>query len=279
MNDEEHNALLSYQSNKRASSHALELLRSRPTGVLMGGGTSLFTDRKMVEKAEIRGVIFPWMSIYKIWWSMTAIGAIATVFFAPYQIAFQQEPGTFNDFSGLLELSLTAVFIVDIFVNFNLAFYKNSRIVFERREILSNYMNRMFWVDLTAVFPFETVLLLVTGHLGEHGKAALLASLSRMLRFLRLHRMKKLSDMIQYDARVSLLWFTLIRNFAAVMTLTHIEACFMYFLARYHDFGDDTWLGPIVEDMSGSSRYIVSLYWVRLVFGMSRLHRDSAVTS
>ena len=259
--DDEHTELLS--QSKKASSHALELLKTRPSGVLMGGGISL-TDRKMVEKADIQGVIFPWMNMYKIWWSLTAIGAILTVFFAPYQIAFQLEPGTFTEFSDLLEIVLTSIFVADIFVNFNLAFYQNSKIVFERREIFSNYINGMFWVDLAGVFPFETVILLLTGHLGEHGKAALLASLSRTVRFLRCHRMGKLSDMLQYDPRVSLLWFTLIRNFAAVLALTHIEACFMYFLARYHDFGEDTWLGPLVEDMTGSSRYIVSLYWVRL---------------
>lgn len=76
--------------------------------------------------------------------------------------------------------------------------------------------------------------------------------------------MKPLSDLLQYDARVSLFWFTLIRNFILVLVLTHVEACFMYFLARLHDFGDDTWLGPLVEENTTVySRYIVSLYWVR----------------
>ncbi|CAJ1949307.1 unnamed protein product [Cylindrotheca closterium] len=248
-----------------ASTHALELLQSRPTGVLMGGGP-FFTDRKMVEKAEIHGVIFPWMSAYKIWWWITAIGAIFTVFFAPFEIGFQEEPGTFSDFEGYSEIISTGIFVIDIFVNFNLAFYKHGKIIFERGKIFSNYLNRMFWVDLIGVFPFETIVLLLTGHLGDKGKVALLASLLRMLRFVRLHRMQKLSDMLQFDPRVSLLWFTLIRNFVAVFALTHIEACFMYFLARYHDFGADTWLGPLVEETTGTSRYIVSLYWSIVTF-------------
>jgi len=245
--------------NDQTSKHALELLRSRPVGVI-GEGTT-FSDEKLVEKADIHGVFFPWVLSYKIWWAITAIGAIATVFFAPFQIAFQKESGYFNFFSAAIDLTLTSIFVVDIFVNFNLVLYKNERIVLERKEIITTYLQQMFWVDLIGVFPFETVALWATGRLGEDDSEALMFSMVRLLGFVRLHRMKKLSDVLQYDARVSLLWFTLLRNFGAVLACTHIEACFMYYLARLHDFGEDTWLGPKVADMTGFDRYVASLYF------------------
>ena len=246
--------------HKRGPSHALELLKSRPVGVIGEGHT--FSDQKMFEKANIRGVFFPWMMSYKIWWSITALGAIATVFFAPFQIAFQREPGTFNDVSDMVELFLTGIFAVDILVNFNLVFYKNELIIFDREEITKEYLRKMFWVDLIGVFPFETVSLWYMGLLGRGGETVLLLSLLRILRFVRLYRMKKLSDILQYDARISLLWFTMLRNFAAVMACTHIEACIMYFLARLHGFDENTWLGPLVMDMDGFDRYVTSLYLV-----------------
>lgn len=77
--------------------------------------------------------------------------------------------------------------------------------------------------------------------------------------------MKKLSDILQYDARISLLWFTMLRNFGALLALTHIEACTMYFLARLHNFDEKTWLGPVVADMDGLDRYVTSLYLVSLI--------------
>jgi CRP-like cAMP-binding protein len=245
--------------NEHASKHALELLRSRPVGVI-GEGTT-FSDEKLFEKADIRGVFFPWTLSYRIWWAITALGAIATVFFAPFQIAFQKESGYFNFFSDAIEVTLTSIFVFDILVNFNLVFYKNERIIFERKEIVTTYLQRMFWIDLIGVFPFETVALWASGHLGEDDSTALEFSMLRILGFVRLHRMKKLSDVLQYDARVSLLWFTLLRNFGAVLACTHIEACSMYYLARLHDFGEDTWLGPKVADMTGFDRYVASLYF------------------
>jgi hypothetical protein len=274
----ENNPLLS-QRNKRDSNHALELLRSRPIGVI-GKGTTV-SDEQFLEKAEIRGVVFPWRTSYKTWWTITAIGAITTVFFGPFQIAFQKEPGTFNDASDLMELLLTGIFGLDILVNFNLVFYKNELIVFDRKDIVREYLRKMFWIDLIGVFPFETCALWMTGQLGQNGRAALLISLLRTFRFVRLHRMKKLSDILQYDARVSLLWFTMLRNFGAVLALTHIEACVMYFLARLHGFDDNTWLGPLVAAMDGLDRYVTSLYLVSLIISSmleTSFHSDLSVS-
>jgi hypothetical protein len=73
--------------------------------------------------------------------------------------------------------------------------------------------------------------------------------------------MVPLSDMLQYNSRISLIWFTLARNFAVLLTVNHISACAMYFLARSKDFDHEaTWLGPVVSSMNGFERYVVSLY-------------------
>jgi len=194
------------------------------------------------------------------------MAAIFTVFFGPFQIAFQNEPGTFNNFSDMVEFLLTLIFAVDILVNFNLAFYKDEIVVFERTEIFTQYMSRMFWVDFVGVFPFETVALFMVGELGANSTKALLLSLLRLLRFVRLHRMKKLNDLLQYHPKVSLLWFTLIRNLGAVLTVTHIAACSMYFIARLESFDETTWLGPKVVDSSGFERYVTALYFTIVQF-------------
>jgi hypothetical protein len=235
--------------------------------VVLGQGTTA-SDEKMVKKANIKYIIFPWMPVYRVWWSTTAMGAILSAFFGPFLIAFQKEPGTFNDAASLVDFVLNLLFTGDILVNFNLAFYKDEVMVFDRREIFKSYFSRMFWVDLIGVFPFETVALLMAGELGEDNSKALLLSLLRLLRFVRLHRLKRLSYLLQYNARVSLLWFTIMRNLAAVLFITHLAACSMYFLARLHGFGEDTWLGPLLvnHDMGSFDRYVRSLYWAVVTF-------------
>lgn len=253
--------------HRRASAHALELLHKRPTGVIgQGAAVNHLDDKKMVAKAEIRNIIFPWTPAYQVWWSMTVVAAIVTAFLVPFQVAFQKEPESFNETADCIEITLNTMFWIDMVVNFNLAFYKKELIVFERSEIAAEYVRTLFWVDLIGVFPFETTALWLLSHSGEADTTALCFSLLRLLRFVRLHRIKKLSNLLQYDARVSLLWFTLIRNFAVVMVFTHAEACIMYFLARLESFDETTWLGPLVADMTGFQRYITSLYWSIVTF-------------
>jgi hypothetical protein len=254
------------------SEDARKILATGPTGV-RGEGPTTLGERQMVEMADIRGIVFPWDPLYQAWWSLTAVGAIVTAFFCPFHIAFENLPGaaaaaattTTNDYylpSQSIEWVVNGIFCLDIVLNFNLAFYKHERIVFERQEIAVAYVqNGMFGIDLMGVFPFETLALALTGELGKNSTQALLLSLLRCLRFVRLHRMKRLSDLLQYNARVSLLWFTMIRNFATVILLTHCEACALYFSARLHDFDEGTWLGPhMADEMSTFQCYVTALY-------------------
>ena len=243
------------------------VLKAKPHGVVRGKKTTS-TDKRIVQQAKIRSVIFPWMKAHQYWWDLTVLGAMFTIFFEPYQIAFQEPQDGFV--AAAVEHIMTVLFSVDLVINFNLAFYENEEIVFERKRIVQSYCRRMFWVDLLACFPITNLVLAATGQLGETTNTALLISLLRLLRLLRLHRMGPMSDILQYSSHVSLMWFTLLRNFAAALVVTHFAACTMYLLTRLDDFSQDTWLGPLVDGMSITERYIASLYWS--VGTLSTLH-------
>ena len=52
----------------------------------------------------------------------------------------------------------------------------------------------------------------------------------------------------------------------AVLLLTHVEACVMYYIARLDKFSEDTWLGPLVQDYDGVQRYVSTLYFCIVTF-------------
>jgi hypothetical protein len=192
----------------------------RPSGVI--GEADASAHRSIVKEAKIRNVVFPFDNSYKIWWSIAEIGAIATAFLLPYEIAFQQEVGKVGDVGSIVEVILEIIFCIDIAINFNLAIYKDSRLTYERSEIVHAYLHRMFWIDLCGVFPFQSVALLVSGKAGQSpSEDVLLYSLWRLPRLVRLRRLKRLSDILQFDGHISFLWFTLIRNIAAVLLVAH----------------------------------------------------------
>ena len=238
------------------SIHARKVLATRLTGVR--GNMAGVSTRQMVQKANISGLIFPWMIGFKIWWSIISAATIFTVFYSPYFIAF----GTgATGVSAAIYYILLLLFLLDMGVKFNLAFYANGVLVYDRRQIARNYLRRMFWVDLIGVFPFDVVAMAAAGVLGQDSREAELLSLLNLLIYARLYRLKKLSDMLQYSTRISFAAFTLIRNYFVALAVTHFSGCIMYFIARLDDFGEDTWIGPVVDGMTGWERYVASLYW------------------
>jgi hyperpolarization activated cyclic nucleotide-gated potassium channel 2 len=228
------------------------------------GEENVITDQDMVKKANLKNMFFPFSFYYKIWWVVTVIGAIATSFFLPYSIAFEEDFRSLKDTGAISELVLECIFTIDILVNFNLAVYIEGRLIFTRSEIVQHYLNDMFWIDLCSVFPFEYLMLWFTGGLGWSSNEVLIFGIFRLPRLLRLHRLKRFSDIMQYDGHVSFLWFTMLRNTAAVLAFVHWEACTMYFIARLNNFSEDTWLGPLVmtdnQEKSTFDLYLTSLY-------------------
>jgi hypothetical protein len=199
----------------------LRVTLAEPRSSVVIGEADIAVHKELLKKANIHAVIFPFDLSYRIWWTVTVTVSIATAFFLPYEIAFQEQRGSFTDPGAIVEIVLEVIFCLDILLNFDLAFYKDERLVFQRTEIIKNYMNRMFWIDLCGVFPFETVALWLTGNIDQSTDDVLLFSLWRLPRLVRLHRLKKLSDILQYDGHISFLWFTLLRNFSAVLLVAH----------------------------------------------------------
>ena len=263
---EEHNTLDDQNSTtiRTYSDQSTRRLLSTPLGVRGG----LSEDCEVIKNANIKGIIFPWYKSYQLWWYLTVIGALLTAFVTPYQIAFE------DDNSGILKLTadsihdaLEVVFCIDIIITFNLAFYKDEQIVINRRQIAREYCHYMFWIDLIGVLPFEKAACSIAKTFQRSNETTLLmVSIARSLRFVRLYRLKKCSEDLRFDARLNLLTFTLLRDFIVIMISCHMQACTMYFLARYENFDKDTWLYPLNDIDTDVERYVTALYMTITTF-------------
>ena len=47
------------------------------------------------------------------------------------------------------------IFLIDIFVNFNSAYYENDKLIDDRRKIVFNYLTGWFIIDLLAMLPID----------------------------------------------------------------------------------------------------------------------------
>jgi ankyrin repeat protein/CRP-like cAMP-binding protein len=245
----------------------IDPLQNRRTASVSGFSTT--SARRLVRESYVRWIVFPWNKSYRVWWSLTVICAIATIFTETFQISFAPAGlAPFDDFSSIVEYFLTGIFGVDIVVNFFLAYFDtNEDIVFDRKLIAQHYLRFLFWIDFIGVFPFYLVALACAGLVGQDTTTTQYLALLRLLKLVRLHRVKQLFDLLQYNARVSLTWLTVMRNFAAALIWSHFSACVLFFIAREYGFDPDrTWIGDKVLSLDTFELYVTSLYWAIVTF-------------
>jgi hyperpolarization activated cyclic nucleotide-gated potassium channel 2 len=58
----------------------------------------------------------------------------------------------------VIEYAVTAMFIADIFLNFNTGFYSRGMLIVSRRKIALNYLKFWFWLDFIASFPYDLII-------------------------------------------------------------------------------------------------------------------------
>lgn len=233
------------------------------SSVKLGRGGA-FDDRKKIEEESENWSIFPWNRKYKTFWGLTVFCALLTVFTETYAAAFSPAGlSSHGDALSVIEYLLLTVFVADIGVNFHLAYYDdNEMLVTDRRSIARHYASGLLWLDIAGVLPWYAISLAFAGEVGQDSDLASYLALFRLVKLVRLHRMKQLFDVLQYNPHISLMWLTLLRNFGFAILWSHFAACIFYFIARQYDFDpDDTWIGGVVIGLSGFERYCTSLYW------------------
>jgi Ion transport protein len=215
-------------------------------------------------------ILYPWNPYYKLWWGMTSAAAVATIFNEPFGIAFTPA-GSLNAPTSIIEYILLVIFILDIVLHLNTAFYDTEdRVITHRKEIARHYVRHgTFLYDFLGVFPFYAIALAIAGNVGSDSKQSLYLSLFRLTRMVRLYRVKQLFDILSYSSKISLLSLTLIRNLGFAVAWSHFGACTMYFISRLYTDPLNTWIGD-TTDQTNITLYLTSMYWSVVTFATVR---------
>jgi hypothetical protein len=207
-------------------------------------------------------IILPWSMSYKCWWGFLVFCAIFTMLLETYEIAFEPAGLRTTPVSTILHI-LSVIFLVDVLINFHLAFEEHDAVVHDRRRIAYRYYyHGKFVIDILSVLPFYPVAIALSGNVGQDTTVAQYLGLLRLLALLRLHRVVSMFADLQYNMGLSLMWLTLLRNFMVAFLWSHFFACAMYFTSRQYDFdADTTWIGGSKDGLSPAELYILAMYW------------------
>jgi hypothetical protein len=208
-----------------------------------------------------------------VWDLVLILLIVYQAFSIPYLVCFDvQVAGAL----GYLEFLVNVVFMCDIAINFNTAYFAKGAFVTNRRKIAKRYMQFWFWADVISTFPYSWIAGNFLSEPSDSNKAASSATqiikLIRILRFLRILRLIRLAklkrilfkieDFLSSNMMAAL--FVFLRLLFLIFFLAHWTACWFYYVS-YNDAESNpqTWQSEnmILTDHSLFDIYITSLYW------------------
>lgn len=184
-------------------------------------------------------MLYPDSLIRQIWILILVVLGVYTCFVTPMRLTILDNSLLFT----VIEYLLVILFTLDILVNFRSVDDDDGE---DRWYIIAHrYLFGWFLFDVCAVFPFETVLD------SDLTNLTMLAKLPRILRLFKIARLIKNKDKIKKSGFFRRLNEFLNLNsslvklssfFFTMFIVTHITGCLWLFLAKYYNYGPNTWV-------------------------------------
>ena len=182
----------------------------------------------------------------------------------PVELALFEEVGTAW---SAINWTIDALFLIDILVNFNAAFYNDDyELIDDRAIIAKEYLRGWFTVDVVAILPFQ----LMTPSGGEAGDLVRISRIGRMQKITKLLKLARLAKfaksqslnfcegvmkLLNIHESTRMLFYFLF----GFMGATHIIACFWIIFGHF-DNDSLSWLHT-TDYPTKSSLYLTSFYW------------------
>jgi hypothetical protein len=198
------------------------------------------------------------------WDCFLALLILYSVAVVPYRLAFEvpAEGAWF-----VLELCMDFMFLVDIVLNFNTAFYnKHDQLVRNRAEIVKHYLQMWFWIELASTIPLQ----LLDDSLGQLKSFRVL----RVIRVMKLARLLKLSlifDRLEDEDVLNPNVMRLAKLLLYIFFIAHLVCCFYFWCTssdtiniNFNFNNNDTNRWPEdkgIDQMLPVFKYAWTMYW------------------
>lgn len=220
-------------------------------------------------------MLYPYQKHKQIWDLFIALLLLITCVYTPIDIAFQEKSSVGKVMKGgdIFNIVTDLLFLVDIFVNFNSAFYdEDMEVIDDRKRVVKNYVTSWFVIDFLAIFPFTFAfgsedsynsLIRIT----RLGKITRIIKLMKILRILKVIKnqqrlMKYMNEYLRIGIGFERIFFFLLIFFIAC----HIVACLFIACAQFYNDDDGDFTGTWIEEFdqyknNSGTIYEISLYW------------------
>ncbi|CAD8067514.1 unnamed protein product [Paramecium primaurelia] len=187
----------------------------------------------------------------KLYWDVLVfLILLINILYIPLKISFQISVVDGADF--FLDTLPQYVFVFEILLNFNVAYYSRGVLVLNRAQIFKHYLKGKFALDFIVLIPF-----MIGRSNVPYIEFVLLFRVSRVM-YIFENIVETMNLRVNFASVVDII--SLMSTF---LFASHIIACFWHFIAiQESSFEENTWIqrANLVED-NWQARYITSFYW------------------
>ncbi|CAG9334939.1 unnamed protein product [Blepharisma stoltei] len=182
------------------------------------------------------------------------------------------------DFWFWIDFAQDCVFIIDLILNFNTAYYKkDGAFITDRKMIIWHYLTGWFVIDLAASVPFEMIDALASNSFSQNHDEIMKAlklrilfkglRLSRLIKFLDSKSLKKIFECLELNFNFHRRSVVIMYWILGVLVLMHIAACMFYMTGKLDDFDPDSWIVTNdYLDKNSYTKYLAAFYWAMTTF-------------
>ena len=216
----------------------------------------------------------------RIWDGFTGVGLVFTAVVTPVEVGFSDASTRVNPQTALFWANrfVDVVFIIDIFIQFCLAYTDESRgnlLIRSRKEIAAKYLKSWFLIDVLSSIPMDVIQLLTEG--GKFLSSLRIIRLIRLLRLLKLARVLRASRiLVRWESMIAISYahLTILKLAGMFVLIAHWMACVWGLAATARSKKRWTWLDSVAEakrDKYGTTHfhknsmnegYILAFYFV-----------------
>jgi hypothetical protein len=117
-----------------------------------------YPEWRSQRKVKNRCIIYPNDTLKQNWDIVIILFATYNSFFIPFDVSFR--PLVFRSrLFKYIDIFIDSVFFVDILITFRAVFVSDTGVEVTSSKIIAlNYLSGIFWIDLCATLPLDTIL-------------------------------------------------------------------------------------------------------------------------
>ncbi|CAD8078092.1 unnamed protein product [Paramecium sonneborni] len=197
-----------------------------------------------------------------IWESISMLFIFVQMIYIPMALSFSIENKIGME---IVNDIMDIFFVIDMLLNFRLAYYQNGKLEYRLKYIALNYLKLWFWIDVIAVLPFD---LMIGNDDNSSTQILKIVRLFKFVKIVRLLRVLKLGRILIKIEETFSIEQTLqaiiqfLKITAMILCIAHWIACIWNIVEFVDEQVEQTWMIQYgIHDAPWEVKYITTFYF------------------